>query len=170
MKITPENLADMNTEDIEQHGVDTLRQYPYGLNPADWETVMRRAAIQKKDSTMLAKNLVSAGRIKFEMSQPEYRTLERKKRKQMVYISVNQKNKAAISTLDRCQREIADYIWQVIADTNGIKELKLRAIYLNKIGNFHGYREIIYYLLATNKIKTNEKPKTGKIKTIYTAN
>ncbi len=168
--ITIETYADMSAEEIEDDAVLRIRKTPMGLNPEDFETVMLRIGMNRREFKMLTFNLLEKGRLMFEMSSPEYRNLLGKKRRQMVYIASYNQLKEKPKTINQAEAKNAAIVLRIISVYPiGIRETLLKKLYKSEVKALYGLKEAIAHLISTGKIKRNDQPKTGKIKTIYTA-
>lgn len=166
--ITIDNYIDCDREQIKDHTVELINKTPYGLSPDDLWTTMSRIGMNRKDFKILIDELLE-DKIHLEMSLPDYRTLRGNKRRQMVYITSYKQITKKAAPIQKHEADNAAIVLKIITANTPIFEIKLKSLYKSEIKSLHGLNEAIIYLINEGKIKRNEQPKTGKIKTTYTA-
>jgi hypothetical protein len=169
MIITIDNYTDCTPEEIINHAIDMVSKTPRGLCPADLQWKMSLIGMTKKDFSLLVKRLEEDDRIMLRMSAPDYRRLSGTKRQQMVYITSQKQLAEKSTTIKHHQLHNAAIVLRIIAEHGTIKENTLKKLFKAETGTLYDLKESLIHLITEGKIKINEQPKIGKIKTIYTA-
>lgn len=163
----------MDMGDIQSLVFKLIRFYYYGISPKDLATRSAAYGVSQKELTFVMQSLLRMGTIKFVKSTSEYRTINDQPRKRTdVYISINPliNDTSPVSRPRRYYPKNNALLMRLItAYPRGIKDSDLRKAYKRENGDMSFYNDGIKHLLNTGKIKENDKPSIGKIKTIYTA-
>ncbi len=164
---------DMDGGEIQSLVFKLIRFYYYGISLKDLKVRSDAYGVLPEELTIVIHRLLKMGTVKLVKSTSEYRTINDQPRKRTdVYITTTPviNDTARQSQPRRYYPKNNALLLRLITDRpNGIKDQDLRPAYKSENGDLSCYNDGIKHLLNTGKIKTNKTPKTGKIKTIYSA-